>query len=152
MVDLKEVKKELKYACNSINLEIKGIRTKLREDTKAMKKRHKAEMVPEWRTDEEFKNLENIAKAKMDPLNYQLAIYQSTIPVNIKGLIINYKLYESFMKKLKGFETKITVDQGTLFVEYREFGKSRKGVLALEDLSKFFEDFKSVPTLVLADE
>ncbi|KEF40443.1 hypothetical protein M670_00469 [Schinkia azotoformans MEV2011] len=151
-VDLSEVKKELKYVCNSINLEIKSIRTKLRADIKSMKKQHKAEKIPVWRTDEQIKKLENKAKEKIDPLNYQLAIYQSVIPVNFKGLIINYKLYESFMKKLKGFETKITEDQGPLFVEYREFGKRRKGVLALEDLSRHFVDFKSVPTLVLADE
>jgi len=68
-----------------------------------------------------------------------------TIPVKVGGIVINYKLYELFLKRLKRFEVKETVLSDALVVEYWEFGKANKGKLTLDDISEYFKEFQHVP-------
>jgi len=68
-----------------------------------------------------------------------------TMPAKIGSLVINYKLYESFMKKIKGFQTKTMLGKNCLKVEYWKLGNRSKGVLELQDISYYFESFKHIP-------
>lgn len=68
-----------------------------------------------------------------------------TLPVRVEGLTINFKLYEAFMKKLKGFETNLVVTNSSLRLEYWKFGRHAKGFLELNDITPFFNDFQHIP-------
>jgi hypothetical protein len=68
-----------------------------------------------------------------------------TIPVNVGGLVINYKLYTSFMKKLKDFITDEVIQDHKFVITYKKLGSSSKGVLEFEDLSSYFQGFVHVP-------
>ncbi|MBT2696376.1 hypothetical protein J7E79_02855 [Bacillus sp. ISL-40] len=67
-----------------------------------------------------------------------------TLPVKVAGIMVNYKLYESFMKKLKGFQTKLVIAEDSLKLEYWRHGSS-KATLELVDISHYFEGFKHIP-------
>lgn len=74
-----------------------------------------------------------------------------TLPVKVGGVIINYKLYQAFIKKLKGYESRITIDGNCLRLEYwKPFSKS-KGTLILEDISCYFEGFQQIPVGKITD-
>lgn len=63
-------------------------------------------------------------------------------PVKIDGIIINYKLYELFMNKLKDFQITQEVIDGHLIVRYKN--KVSNGTLILEDLTSHFPDSSTV--------
>ena len=67
------------------------------------------------------------------------------MPARIGSLIINYKLFEAFLKKIKSFERRIVLTDHSLKVEYWKLGNKTKGVLELEDISYYFEGFKHIP-------
>lgn len=59
-------------------------------------------------------------------------------PVKIDGIIINYKLYELFMNKLKDFHITQEVIDGHLIIQYKN--KVSNGTFILEDLTGHFPD------------
>lgn len=73
----------------------------------------------------------------------------SMLPAKIDGIIINAKLLQAFMRKLKrDYRLSVTVDEHKLTLEYRNrFNKGNKGVLVLKDISKHFKNFTDIPTL-----
>lgn len=73
----------------------------------------------------------------------------STFPVKVGGIIINYKLYQAFMRKLKGFEMRISITESSLALMYWKRNGSAKGILTLDDLTPYFENFRYVPVAEL---
>ncbi len=68
-----------------------------------------------------------------------------TLPVRVGSIIINYKLYQSFNRKLKGFETQVLLKGDCLELHYwKPFSKS-KGILIFNDLTGYFNEFKHLP-------
>lgn len=63
-------------------------------------------------------------------------------PVKIEGIVINFKLYERFMKKLKSFHIEQELKDNKLFVHYNN--GSSKGTLTLEDISEHFPDTSKI--------
>lgn len=64
-------------------------------------------------------------------------------PRAIGSIVINYRLYERFMKKLKGFQVTEQVSDEKLIVKYRK--GSNNGTLELMDISKHFEGGSEFP-------
>jgi hypothetical protein len=60
-------------------------------------------------------------------------------PVQIDDIVINYKLYKAFMKKLKGFKVSEKIDNNTLIINYG------KGELHLYDLTHHFPEGSEFP-------
>lgn len=67
------------------------------------------------------------------------------LPVKVENLIINFKLYSLFMKKLRGFESELIISDDSLKLKYWKFESKSKGVLLLKDLTRYFEDFSNIP-------
>jgi hypothetical protein len=63
-------------------------------------------------------------------------------PVKIDGIVINFKLYERFIKKLKGFNISQEVKDGQLVINYSN--KVSKGMLTLEDITSHFPDVSKI--------
>lgn len=93
------------------------------------------------------------ASVKAHEINNRLKKLYSvkSLPVKVGDIIIDYKLYQSFLKKLRGFQSKLTLSDSALFFEYWKFGSKNKGRLVLEDLSSYYDGFKHIPTAVLVD-
>lgn len=64
-------------------------------------------------------------------------------PVQIKTIVINYKLYLDFIKKLKGFFITEEVKDGSLVIKYYKGNTS--GELVLQDLTEFFPEDSTFP-------
>lgn len=63
-------------------------------------------------------------------------------PVKVEGIVINFKLYERFMKKLKTFHVEQELKDDKLFVYYSN--DSSKGTLILEDISEHFPNTSKI--------
>ncbi|MEC1716638.1 hypothetical protein [Schinkia azotoformans] len=127
---------------DEVKIKMKVIHDEKKRDAKTLKSLYKKNPIPE--------NVQN----KITKLERQQELYSpaKTLPVQINGFIIIFKLYESFMKKLKGFETRIFFNHKSLLIEYWKIGRLAKGVLVLEDMSSCFEGFQHIPVAVLTDE
>ncbi|MDF2902397.1 MAG: hypothetical protein K0S25_35 [Bacillus sp. (in: firmicutes)] len=88
-------------------------------------------------------------KRKLDELEFKVDMYSvsKVIPVRIEGVIINYKIYSAFIKKLKGFNTNLTVTSEGIALSYWKEGirNQGKGVLQLYNISEYFEGFEHIP-------
>jgi hypothetical protein len=86
---------------------------------------------------------------KIDDLEFKANMYSVSkmLPVRIEGVVINYKLYAAFIKKLKGFHTNITVlPEGVTLSYWKEGTRNHgKGVLKLYNISEYFEGFNHIP-------
>lgn len=69
-----------------------------------------------------------------------LGMFKKSImePRQIGSIVINYKLYEKFMKKLKGFAITEYIKDDCLFVDYQK--GNHKGTLTLMDLTDHFAE------------
>jgi hypothetical protein len=88
-------------------------------------------------------------KRKLDELEFKVDMYSvsKVLPVRIEGVIINYKIYSTFIKKLKGFNTNLTVTSEGIALSYWKEGTRNhgKGVLKLYNISEYFEGFEHIP-------
>ncbi len=100
---------------------------------------------------DEIKLKAELKKARLfTEVEYLRKLYSvKTLPVRVEGIVINFSLYQSFLRKLKGFETKISISHNSLRLEYRKFGTPNKGVVIFEDLSNFFKGFMHIPVAVV---
>src|SRR5699024_10462855 len=73
-------------------------------------------------------------------------------PRRVGNIIVNYKLYERFMKKLEGFETQVTVKEDLLLIQYGKTHGNWTGSLELYDLSDHFEGYAAVPEVEILNE
>ncbi len=84
---------------------------------------------------------------KIDALEKLQGIYKvsQVLPVRIEGLIINYKLFNAYIKKLRGFKVELFLflEDEFLVLEYQK--DQTKGLLELRDLSQYFKGFDHIP-------
>lgn len=139
---IEKVKAEMKQKAHLLGIEIKAIKIKYKGALKEKKERPAL-------VDSVI--LENYQK-KIDKLEEKKLFYGSSIiPVKVDSVIINFKLYEIFMNKVKDFNPVIEVSTGIL-IHYRTGVVKSKGRLELYDLSHHFEDFNSIPIAEIVDE
>jgi hypothetical protein len=102
-----------------------------------LKKPYKREMIPSH------------VQRKIDELELKLNMYSvsKTLPVRIEGVVINFKVYAAFIKKLKGFNTTLTVLSDGISLSYWKEGTRNhgKGILKLYNIAEYFEGFNHIP-------
>lgn len=120
-----KVKAEMKKAAAAITDEIKGIKTKYKK--------------------EKGKKLPRDAEVKIEALEHRKSMYGISyiLPVRVGEIVINFKLYETFMKKIKDFQIDMTISDKCVQVVYRK--EKTQGILVLEDMSSYFEWFVHIP-------
>lgn len=107
---------------------------------------------------EDFKELNRnpaLAEQRLSEISVKDPFYMvtKTIPVKVENIVINHLLYNSFIKKLKGFKTSTLIQDNKLIMQYWKPGTSYqgKGSLVLYDISRYYEGFKHIPTGVIVD-
>lgn len=73
-------------------------------------------------------------------------------PRRVRNIIINYKLLDRFLKKLKGFKTKSTITDNMFLLQYGKDPNNYTGKLELIDLSEYFEGYGEVPEVEILNE
>lgn len=103
----------------------------------------------------QLKHLENREKKggyvscnQVNQLEKDLKIYSSkyVLPTKFEGLIINYKLFIDFIKKIKKFDIQLEIEDGNLIVKYRDI-RGINGVLHLCDISSYYQDIQGIPEI-----
>jgi len=82
-------------------------------------------------------------------LESYIARFKRMKPYKMGDVIIDYKMYENFMKKLKGFEITEQVIDNVLVVTYKK--GVNKGELQLNDLSDDFPKNSDFPEKTLQE-
>src|SRR5690625_3085539 len=115
-------------------VEIKGSFAKGREQMKVLR----AEKVKELR-----KLSKGINSSKVNELKAQIPIYSVslTIPAEIKGIVVNGKLLQTFMKKINNMPHEFFFYKDKLRIQYGKYYGEFTGSLELKDLSNYFEGF-----------
>lgn len=149
---VEKVKAEMQRKTKSLTVEAKELKKQYNQKAKEMNGKAK-KSGKKFAKEDEFA-LEKLKK-RMDEIEKLKQFYNSSsiIPVQVENNIINYKLYETFMKSLKAFstETKVWTDMITIHYWKDRFIQP-KGRLELYDLSHYFEDFNSIPTAEIVSE
>lgn len=65
-------------------------------------------------------------------------------PVKVEGIVINRKIYDPFMKKLKDLYVEKKIEDNSLIVYYGKSSVELTGKLVLQDLTSHFEPFGQV--------
>ncbi len=73
-------------------------------------------------------------------------------PRQVGNIVINFKLYTRSIKKLKGFETKLTITDEMVLLQYGKNFNNYTGKLELYDLSKHFEGYGDIPKAEILNE
>ena len=82
-------------------------------------------------------------------LEIYIARFKKMKPYKMGDIIIDYKMYENFMKKLKGFEITEQVMDNFLVVTYKK--GANKGELQLNDLGDDFPKNSDFPEKMLQE-
>lgn len=122
-----------------IKEEMKSHRQSVLKEIKALKKPYKKEPVLPRDVQGQIDQLERLSKL------YSVA---RVLPVKIEHLIINYKLYSDFLKRLKGMEFRTAVLEDGVVIQYWRRGtlQQGKGILKLYDITYYFKSFQHVPS------
>jgi len=98
-------------------------------------------------TESEQKRLQELEKL------FRLYTPSKVLPVRIEStdLIIDSKIYQSFMKKIKGFSFEITVIADSLRIRYKSAFQSQ-GYIEFYDLSPHFADFQNIPVAEIKED
>lgn len=135
---------KVKSDFDQVKVEMKEHGLKLKQTSLLIKKKYRRD----YRIPEKDKNT-------LNSLAFQIDLYKAskTLPVRVEGIVINYKLYSSFIKKIKDYKTSILVQPDGVVVNYWKSGtlNQGKGVLKLYDLSQYFKDFEHVPEAILIE-
>lgn len=101
--------------------------------------------------DKQYKGNYSGARKRAHEINDRLLRFYSskTFPVRVGSIVIDYKIYQSMVKKLKGFETEIILTDYSLRMLYWKTGTRNKGILELSDIQSYFEGFQNIPDAVL---
>ncbi|MGM0776946.1 MAG: hypothetical protein ACQEXE_10280 [Bacillota bacterium] len=99
--------------------------------------------------DKQYKGNYSGARERAHDINDRLLRFYSskTFPVRVGSIVIDYKIFQSMMKKLKGFETELILTDYSLRLRYRKTGN--KGIMELLDIQSYFEGFQHIPRAVL---
>jgi len=92
-------------------------------------------------------------KEQLEYLGNSIPVYSVsiTLPAEIEGLIINGKLLQTFLKKLKGFRKELIVQEESVLLKYGEKQGAWTGEMELYDISSFFEGFTDIPKIERGD-
>jgi hypothetical protein len=126
---------ELDGDFEKIKSEMKAARKAVIDASAAIRKKYRGKNIPK----NEQASLEDNADHE------RLYSLSRVLPVSVQGVVINYKLYKAFMKKLKGFQTRIVVAGDGIVVQYWKPGSQGRGRLKLYDISSYFTDFEHIP-------
>ena len=105
----------------------------------------KADLKNVKKSDSNYNKLKN----RISHLESYIARFKKMKPYKMGGIIIDYKMYENFMKKLKGFEITEQVMDNFLVVTYKK--GANKGELQLNDLSDDFPKNSDFPEKTLQE-
>lgn len=106
------------------------LKEKRAEISKLKLERRKLKGSEKLKLDAPISNLENLVR-KFGKSNME--------PARAGNIVINNKLYEQFIKKLKGFEAQVEVTEGKFILQYGKDYGNWTGSLKLYDLSSHFE-------------
>jgi|SRR5690625_86143 len=116
------------------------LKDKRSELSELKKKRRKLKGSEVGKLDEPIQDLEDLVrrfrKSNMEPRQ-------------VGDIIINYKLYDRFVKKLKGYMTKVTIKEDRLLLQYGKNYGNWTGSLELHDLSDHFEGYADVSKAII---
>lgn len=101
--------------------------------------------------DKQYKGNFSGARERAHEINNRLLrLYSSkTFPVRVGNIVIDYKIYQSMIKKLKSFETELILTGHSLQLKFWKTGTRNKGILELSDIQSYFEGFRHIPVAVL---
>lgn len=147
-----KVKAEMKQRSHFLAIEAKDLKKQYNQKAKEMNEKAKKNDKTTKKEDEFA--LEKL-KRKMDEIEKLKQFYNSSsiIPVRVDNNIINFKLYETFMKSLKSFTTETKIEGIKVIILYwKDRFVQPKGRLELYDLSAYFGDFANIPTAEIVSE
>lgn len=124
---------------DTVKEEMKAMSKELTDQAKALRKKYK----PRERSNEINNKLKEFDRLQMF---YKVS---RVSPVRVENIIINYKAYEKFMKKLVGYTCSAYVSARCLTIEYSN--QNSKGVFTLHDLSDHYANFQYLPIAELTD-
>lgn len=128
---------------------VNGDFEKVKEEMKEVRKlKTTTPLAIHKRYENQYSRLER--ELKRNELLSHMYSVSKVLPVKIDDHIFNYKVYTSFIKKLNGYQIKTEVIDDSLYVYYTK-GKKSNGLLALRDLSPYFEGFIHIPEGHIAD-
>jgi hypothetical protein len=133
---------------DKIKAEIKQVKQWKSEEIKELKKLIKSKQSAEKKAaKEENRKVNPYPRAldeKLDALEEQLALISSRlVPVQVEGITINFSIYQNAMKKLKGFEIDIKIENGQFELAYKK--NKTRGAFYLFDVSPHYTGFHHVP-------
>lgn len=123
-----DLKREMKQASDLKKQEIKSWKKKLKDSKSNTDKRLAIE-----------RNIE-----KEEKFTKIMFVPSKVLPVKVGGIVINYKAYQSFVKKIERLESQISLSGGCLRIDYKT-GRYSKGYVEFADLREYFEGFVSLP-------
>lgn len=135
---------EVKEDCFSdLKNELKAFQQISKENIKQLKKPYRNKLIPSH------------TQNRIDKAEFLINLYSvsKTTPVKVGEVIINYKLFTAYLKKLKGFNTSIAVLNDGVVIQYWKPGNLNfgKGIVKLYDLSEYFVGFQNIPIADLID-
>lgn len=126
---------------------VEDARKELKEVRK-IKTKESSEIRKEYRKDDIPGHVRYILHENDKFLNYFTV--SSMLPVQVAGMIINYHLYQRYMKKLKNFSVDLVVDEWGVTIRYRS-NTGVNGELQLFDLSPSFDAIKELKSIPKAE-
>ncbi|MDQ0254908.1 hypothetical protein J2S74_002290 [Evansella vedderi] len=116
-----------------VKAELKIILSNLKKRVSAIKKEYRGRQMPvsKQREIQELEQFQRIFKVSV------------MLPVEVEGIVINYKAYEDMLKKLKGQWVQLKVDSQKLTLTYES------GKLELYDLRPLLTSIKQFPRAVI---
>lgn len=87
---------------------------------------------------------------KLQELERKKRIYMvsKTLPAKVDDLIINYKLFDQFLKRINTTPLEIKVEKHKVVLLYKT-SPNTNGRLELYDMSKYFTGFNHIPQAVI---
>lgn len=79
-----------------------------------------------------------------------MCMQSKRLPLKVEHLIIDFKLYERFIKSLKKMSYSVSVEKQKLIVDYHSTAKT-SGKLELYDISKYYTSFSHIPKAVITN-
>lgn len=114
-----------------------------REELSSLKRKRK-ELKKNIESNESLYKITSISE-EIEKLESEIHRFRKAVmnPRKVGNLVINYKIYEQYMKKLNriGLYTKVTLKEDRLILQYGTHQKDLFGTVELYDLSTTFEDF-----------
>lgn len=127
-----DLKKEMKQANQAKKADIKVIKKKI----KVVK------------PDVQTKMLMNKNIEKLEAFTKTMYVSSKVLPVKIGSIVLNYKAYCAFAKKIEGLRKTESLTDDLLKIKYKT-GEHSRGYVEFTDLSSYFEGFQHIPRAVL---